>query len=174
MGLGMSLALAVSMWATPYAAVLAQQAPTLTTRNVPGIGTILTDATGMTVYTYKRDSPGVSTCYDQCAASWPAVLADGDVTAGDGVGGSLDVAARQDGNQQVTYNGMPLYRFAEDTKPGDTLGEGLANVWFIVSLPEASVVAPTPAVVTSTPVTAPAPAPPATPTTPAAPSGYGY
>ena len=40
---------------------------------------------------------------------------------------------RSDGTKQVTYNGWPLYTYVPDKQPGDTLGEGIGNVWFAVS-----------------------------------------
>ncbi len=76
---------------------------------------------------------GVSTCYDQCAAAWPPVLVQGDVVSPDGLGNTLSMAGRQDRSQQLTFNGMPLYRFAADQGPADTNGQGVGNVWFVVN-----------------------------------------
>ena len=75
-------------------------------------------------------------------------------TAGEGVNGNLlDVLVRTDGTRQVMYNGMPLYYFAADANPGDTKGQGVGKVWFVINLDAAGTPAALPA--------APAPAAPA-------------
>jgi predicted lipoprotein with Yx(FWY)xxD motif len=95
-------------------------------------GELLVDGEGATLYLFVPDAQGASTCYDACADNWPALV--GEVSAGDGVdGGLLGSVARDDGSQQVTYNGWPLYYFAGDSAPGDTNGQGLNEVWFVVS-----------------------------------------
>jgi predicted lipoprotein with Yx(FWY)xxD motif len=38
-----------------------------------------------------------------------------------------------DGTEQLTYNGWPLYHYAQDMAPGDTKGEGMQNNWYLVS-----------------------------------------
>jgi predicted lipoprotein with Yx(FWY)xxD motif len=98
------------------------------------LGDILTDSKGMTLYQFAKDQANVSNCSGGCAAAWPplVVAAGQDPTAGDGVTGKLGVITRQDGNLQVTYNGLPLYFFASDSKPGDTNGQGVGGVWSIV------------------------------------------
>ena len=96
-----------------------------------GLGSILVDAEGNTLYLFTPDAQGESTCYDACADNWPALT--GDVTAGEGVDGSLlGTTERTDGSVQVTYNGWPLYYFANDAAPGDTNGQGINDVWFAV------------------------------------------
>ena len=82
------------------------------------LGAILVDAGGMTLYLFEADTDGTSTCYDDCASSWPAVIAE-QPTAGDGVDGSLlGTTERDDGEVQVTYAGHPLYLFSGDSAPG--------------------------------------------------------
>ena len=96
------------------------------------LGTILVDTDGMTVYLFEADTDGASTCYDDCAASWPAVLAE-QPTAGDGVDDSLlGTTERDDGEVQVTYAGHPLYVFSGDSAPGDTNGQEVGDVWYVV------------------------------------------
>jgi predicted lipoprotein with Yx(FWY)xxD motif len=98
------------------------------------LGDILTDGKGMTLYLFTKDQANVSNCYDQCAVSWPPLLvaAGKDASAGQGVTGKLGAIERKDGSRQVTYNGLPLYYFAKDTKAGDTTGQNVGKVWFIV------------------------------------------
>jgi predicted lipoprotein with Yx(FWY)xxD motif len=98
------------------------------------LGTILTDSDGNTLYVFFADTDGESTCYDDCAENWPALEARGELEAGDGVDASLlGTTERTDGTQQVTYAGQPLYFFAGDQQPGDTNGQGVGDVWFVVA-----------------------------------------
>jgi predicted lipoprotein with Yx(FWY)xxD motif len=95
------------------------------------LGPILVDPEGFTLYVFDADIDGDSTCYDACAGNWPPVPAD---TA---IGSDLDPSVfasttRTDGSEQLTINGMPLYRFASDSAPGDTNGQGLNGLWWVV------------------------------------------
>jgi predicted lipoprotein with Yx(FWY)xxD motif len=96
------------------------------------LGTILVDGDGMTLYMFKPDNQGPSTCTAECAAAWPALA--GPATAGTGADSSmLATAARSDdGTDQVTYNGWPLYHFGQDKAPGDVNGQGLNSKWYVV------------------------------------------
>ncbi len=91
-------------------------------------GRLLTDAKGMTLYTFDRDTtPGKSACNGQCAANWPPLMA----SAGDSGAGDWAIITRDDGGRQWAYKGKPLYTWVRDTKPGDTTGDGVNNVWQI-------------------------------------------
>lgn len=95
------------------------------------LGSILVDAEGFTLYIFTNDTEGTSTCYDDCAANWPAV--PGDTAIGADLEASLfGTTARDDGSEQLTVNGMPLYRFTPDEAPGDVNGQGVGGVWFVV------------------------------------------
>ena len=95
------------------------------------LGSILVDAEGFTIYVFTNDTEGTSTCYDDCAANWPAV--PGDTAIGADLDASLfGTTARDDGSEQLTVNGMPLYRFTPDEAPGDVNGQGVGGVWFVV------------------------------------------
>jgi predicted lipoprotein with Yx(FWY)xxD motif len=89
---------------------------------------MLTDAKGMTLYTFDNDTGGVSACYDACAENWPPLLAGADAVADDEYG----LTDRTDGTKQWTYDGKPLYLWVKDTKPGDMTGDGVKGVWHIV------------------------------------------
>jgi predicted lipoprotein with Yx(FWY)xxD motif len=96
------------------------------------LGQILVDADGMTLYLFENDTAGVSTCTGGCDDTWPALTAD-DPTVGEGLDDSLlGTAPRDDGSNQVTYNGHPLYHFANDAAPGDTNGQEIGDVWYVV------------------------------------------
>lgn len=107
------------------------------------LGEILTDATGMTLYTFKNDKPGESTCVDACAKTWPPLLVankSDKPLLSQNVTGKVGVIERKDGAYQVTYNDMPLYYYAQDTKPGDTKGQEFKELWYAVTMttPQAS------------------------------------
>jgi predicted lipoprotein with Yx(FWY)xxD motif len=90
------------------------------------IGSVLLAANGMTLYTYNKDTAGVSNCTGQCLTEWPAytVAAGTPLTVGPGVTGTLGTITRADnGATQLTYNGMPLYFFVQDTALGDATGQ---------------------------------------------------
>ncbi len=95
------------------------------------LGSILVDPDGLTLYLFTPDDAGESTCYDSCAALWPPVAAETPIAGGldPSVFGS---APRADGADQLTVRGWPLYRFASDVSPGDTTGQGVEGVWFVV------------------------------------------
>jgi predicted lipoprotein with Yx(FWY)xxD motif len=89
---------------------------------------------GKTLYIFMPDNGGAPTCYDDCAANWPALLADGDVAVGEGLDAALfATATRDDGGEQVTVDGWPLYFFANDAAPGDVNGQGVGDVWYVVA-----------------------------------------
>jgi predicted lipoprotein with Yx(FWY)xxD motif len=103
----------------------------------PGIGSYLTNATGFTLYTFARDIPsnGTSRCTGNCIANWPAFYVT-NLTLPSGLNAtSFTVVTRPDGGRQLAYDGWPLYYFRDDTKPGDTNGQGVANVWSACTLP---------------------------------------
>jgi predicted lipoprotein with Yx(FWY)xxD motif len=98
-----------------------------------GLGTILVDADGKTLYRFDNDSGSTSSCEDACASTWPALTTEGDPTAGDGVdAGLLGTTDRSDGSKQVTYDGHPLYTYAADSAAGDTKGQGVGGIWWVV------------------------------------------
>lgn len=107
------------------------------------LGEILVDGDGMVLYAFTPDDAGEPTCTDACAENWPPL--QGPAEAGDGADAALlGTATRPDGSEQVTYDGWPLYRFAGDDAPGDTNGQGVSDVWFVVE-PSGAVVGATPA-----------------------------
>jgi predicted lipoprotein with Yx(FWY)xxD motif len=98
------------------------------------LGEIVVDAEGRTLYVFLADEGGTSTCYDDCEASWPPLTVDGDPVAGEGIDASLlGTSPRDDGSTQVTLDGQPLYHFGADEAPGDTNGQGVGDVWYVVS-----------------------------------------
>ena len=107
------------------------------------LGAIAVDGNGMTLYVFKPDNAGDSTCYDDCAKAWPPLLTDGDPVAGEGIDAEdLGTTERTDGKTQVTFYGWPLYSFQGDKAAGDTNGQGLNDVWWVVDAEGTMVGAP--------------------------------
>ncbi|WP_415855384.1 hypothetical protein [Sinomonas sp. G460-2] len=105
---------------------------TLKTATVAG-HVIVVDGKGTTVYVYTRDNPGTTTsaCTGGCATLWPAVTSDA-TPALQGVTGKIGSIKTASGKSQVTINGMPIYYYSKDTAPGQTNGQGVASVWYVV------------------------------------------
>ena len=130
LALAVLAATTIGGWAAPAAA---DEQAMLATGDDAQLGTFLTDANGMTLYLFTRDVPGISNCYDQCAANWPPLLTQGEPVAPDGLAGVLGTTLRKDGTTQVTYNGWPLYYWINDHNPGDTTGQNVGGVWFVIN-----------------------------------------
>jgi predicted lipoprotein with Yx(FWY)xxD motif len=98
------------------------------------LGNVLVDAEGNTLYMFEQDSGGTSSCEGGCAEQWPPLETDGEPTAGDGADAALlGTTDRSDGTTQVTYDDLPLYTYAPDGGPGDTTGQGVGGVWWVVA-----------------------------------------
>jgi predicted lipoprotein with Yx(FWY)xxD motif len=98
------------------------------------LGQIVVDAEGRTLYVFLVDEGTESTCYDDCEASWPPLTVEGDPAAGEGIDASLlGTTEREDGSVQVTLDGHPLYYFAADETADDVNGQGVGDVWYVVS-----------------------------------------
>jgi predicted lipoprotein with Yx(FWY)xxD motif len=87
------------------------------------LGSVIVNAKGRTLYMFVADKHGKSVCYGSCATYWPPLLTTSSKVVGAGVKASLlGTTKRTGGKLQVTYNGHPLYTFAEDKKPGEANG----------------------------------------------------
>lgn len=108
------------------AAAYAGETPVVTGKL--GSQTYLMDAVNhMTLYTFDKDSKGVSNCYDDCAAKWPPVFGDSDMKLPHG----YSLISRNDDTMQVAYKGQPLYTWFKDENPGDMTGDGVKGVWHV-------------------------------------------
>jgi predicted lipoprotein with Yx(FWY)xxD motif len=103
------------------------------------LGEILADDEGFSLYGFTQDSDGVSSCYDDCAETWPPLTVDGEELPEDLDPSVFSTSERTDGTFQVVAGDWPLYRFQGDAEPGDTNGQGVADVWFVVT-PEGELV----------------------------------
>jgi predicted lipoprotein with Yx(FWY)xxD motif len=98
------------------------------------LGKVVVDSEGRTLYLYTKDAQNKpSTCVDTCATTFPPETATGTPTAGTGLDtAKVTVIKRTDGSEQLAYNGWPLYRYEKDAKSGDTTGQGVGGVWYVV------------------------------------------
>ena len=99
------------------------------------LGTIVVDGTGKTLYQYDKDTQGAgkSTCTGGCATSWPAVPGGDAAPMLTGVTGTVTTITGTDGAPQLALNGWPLYYFAGDKAAGDTKGQGVGGIWWVLS-----------------------------------------
>ena len=102
-----------------------------------GLGRILVDGHGRTLYLFASDKKGKSACSGACAAYWPPLIASGKPHAVTGAKASLlGTIRRSDGRRQVTYRHHPLYKYAGDGAKGQTNGQGLDDFggeWWVLS-----------------------------------------
>jgi predicted lipoprotein with Yx(FWY)xxD motif len=103
------------------------------------VGAYLTDASGRALYMFARDGKNASTCAtgDGCAIAWPPLAATARASSSPLVHpGMLGTIRRSDNRSQSTYNGLPLYYYEDDEKPGDIKGQGkqeFGGLWYLVS-----------------------------------------
>jgi predicted lipoprotein with Yx(FWY)xxD motif len=97
-----------------------------------GLGAYLTDAKGMTLYWFAKDAAGTSNCDAGCLEKWPIYHRD-TVAPPAGVNAAdFGTITRADGQKQTTFRGWPLYYFVMDKAAGDTKGQGVKEVWFVI------------------------------------------
>jgi predicted lipoprotein with Yx(FWY)xxD motif len=111
------------------AAAAGSGAAALSVEPIDGVGDVLVDADGAALYTADQEMDGTVRCTRSCADTWvPLTLPQGgEPSAADEVGGELGVAERPGGERQVTFEGQPLYSFADDGGPGVVTGDGLSD-----------------------------------------------
>jgi predicted lipoprotein with Yx(FWY)xxD motif len=99
------------------------------------LGTVVVDSKGMTVYIFDNDkaNSGKSSCSGDCLSNWPIVQTTSATPAVSGVTGTVGTITRTDGAKQVTLNGLPLYTYAGDKAAGDTNGQAVGRIWWLVS-----------------------------------------
>lgn len=97
-----------------------------------GLGTYLTDAKGMTLYWFAKDTAGTSNCNDACLEKWPLYHRDRVAPPAGVAASDFGTITRGDGQKQTTFRGWPLYYFVMDQAAGDTKGQGVKDVWFVI------------------------------------------
>ena len=96
--------------------------------------TFLMDKSGMTLYTFDKDTKNISNCYNGCLAKWPPFYGDAselnlpaNVSKED-----FGTIIRKNGAKQTTYKSQPLYYFFKDTQAHEKKGDGVKGVWHII------------------------------------------
>ncbi|NNG35746.1 COG4315 family predicted lipoprotein [Nakamurella aerolata] len=109
------------------------------------LGEIVVDGDGKTIYVFDKDTKGASTsaCTGKCLGLWPLALTSGTPQL-KGVSGTVGTIDTADGKKQVTLDGLPLYYYVKDTKPGDVAGQGVGGVWWVIGADGAKVTSPAP------------------------------
>ncbi|GLY38739.1 lipoprotein [Amycolatopsis sp. NBRC 101858] len=108
----------------------------LAATQVAGVGTVVTDAAGKTLYRFDKDmaTPPMTHCDGECATTWPPALAGEGSPMLEGIQDSqVGTVARPDGSKQLTLNGWALYEFSGDKAPGQMNGQGANGTWFAVA-----------------------------------------
>lgn len=134
----------LGMSPAPATTETTQVAPTATGSAVPSNniymsktdatkGTYMTDFQGMTLYTFDKDTAGVSNCTGGCLKIWPAYTS-GAVAQGTFPANITVITRTDNGTKQFAWKGMPLYYFSSDTKAGDINGDGVGGTWHIIKL----------------------------------------
>jgi predicted lipoprotein with Yx(FWY)xxD motif len=134
-GLGFALLAAACSSATTTSSTAAgstaagSTSDTVSVRQVPGVGSVYTDANGMALYTPAQEATGKISCVGACTSIWIPLSApsSGSATESPDVHGTVGVIKRPDGSSQVTLNGAPLYRFYQDTAAGTANGNGISD-----------------------------------------------
>ncbi|WP_455381827.1 hypothetical protein [Salinispira pacifica] len=111
-----------------------QKAPAYTVMigTSPTLGNYLTDGNGMTLYYFTKDSADKSVCEGNCIKAWPSFYAP-TIVAPSGVNpADFGTITRPDGSKQTTYKGYPLYYWIKDKARGDTTGQDVGKVWYVV------------------------------------------
>jgi len=124
---GVTVVAFVLVTAAIAAATPTARSATVTTART-GLGRIIVDGSGRSLYLFEKDKHGRSACSGACVHYWPPLLTNGRSIAIKGAKPSLLGSFRRaDGSRQVSYAGHPLYFFVGDTRSGQTNGEGLKD-----------------------------------------------
>ncbi len=107
---------------------------TVGSESLSGIGSVLDNSNGFTLYHLTTENSGQIQCTGSCVGVWPPLMASGASVPSSmaGLPGTFGTIARPEGGTQVTYDGMPLYTYSGDTGPHQSNGQGIQGVWFAV------------------------------------------
>jgi predicted lipoprotein with Yx(FWY)xxD motif len=112
------------------------------TAKVAGVGTVLVDGNGRTVYILTSASQKNVPCTDSsgCTKVWPDLpLPEGMSAAKAGMGAKASLLGTKklsDGETYPTYNGWLVYEYTGDSGPGQANGQGIKSfggTWYVVN-----------------------------------------
>ena len=127
--------LAVSIAAIGAGTAIAGSAPWVRTGKT-SLGTVLTSASGRTLYLFEGDTRTKLGCNGGCLKAWPPLPASGSASAAGGASKSALGTTKRGSSKQVTYDGHPVYTYSGDSKAGQAWGEGLkrsGKLWYAIS-----------------------------------------
>lgn len=112
---------------------------TIGAATVSGLGKVLVNSSGRTLYMFSKDNASKVTCTSSCAAVWPPVkleagarpLASGEVKQS-----LLGSDPDPEGGRVVTYKGWPLYTYVADSAAGMATGQALplnGGIWYVIA-----------------------------------------
>ena len=127
------LRIALALVALLTAAAARAQSDQVKVASSKDLGSYLTDAKGMTLYVFKKDSPGKSACAGPCVEKWPLFFSEKVAPSGGPKASDFGTITREDGKKQTTYKGLPLYYFAGDQAPAETKGQNFRDVWVVAA-----------------------------------------
>ncbi|WP_169306551.1 plastocyanin/azurin family copper-binding protein [Cohnella pontilimi] len=97
------------------------------------LGNYLVDSKGLALYYFDKDPKGATVCFGDCLKNWPVFYTEKPVVPSGLKAEDFGEIVRPDGGKQTTYKGYPLYYWIKDTKRGDTTGQNVGKVWFVVN-----------------------------------------
>jgi predicted lipoprotein with Yx(FWY)xxD motif len=102
---------------------------------VSGLGTILTNESGRTLYTFTPEKGGKIACTGSCATIWPALTTSGQPSVSSTLvhANLVGTVADPSGGKIVTYAGWPLRTYTSDTQAGQVKGQGFDGTWYVIS-----------------------------------------
>lgn len=121
---------------TPSPSMSSSQSSDATLKTVKTtLGEVLVASNGRTIYFFTQDKKdsGVSTCLDNCRKNWPPVLVDNEPSMSSSISSTIGTIPDPSGKKQVTVDGMPVYYWYQDQQSGDVKGQGVGNVWYVIS-----------------------------------------
>ena len=122
-------AIVLAVWAS--GAVAAHHAVKIATKD--GVGSYLTDTEGKALYWFTKDAPGKSTCAGPCVEKWPLYYREKVAAPAECKPDDFGTITREDGKMQTTFRGYPLYYWMGDAAAGDTKGQGVNAVWYVIN-----------------------------------------
>ncbi|WJH34320.1 hypothetical protein N6H14_31400 [Paenibacillus sp. CC-CFT747] len=101
----------------------------------PELGSYLADSKGRTLYYFSKDSANLNSCQGKCLENWPVYYSEKLKVPAGLKKEDFGTLTRADGTKQTTYKGWPLYYYIGDKAPGDTFGEAVNKIWYVVEAP---------------------------------------
>jgi predicted lipoprotein with Yx(FWY)xxD motif len=125
--------------ATTTSGTAARSSVQISIRTLPGLGPVLVNGQGRTLYVFKPDNAKKVTCVGQCASIWPPLAISAGqkpATAGPVKAALVSSDPSPSGGRVVTYDGWPLYLYVADPTPGTAHGQAInssGGLWYVIS-----------------------------------------